>query len=104
MGVLPLEFRDADSVQSLGIVGDEEFNILGLDDLKPQQELTLVIKRTDGSRRNVLLRSKIETAVEVDYYRHGGILPFVLREILAQKCFSRLRILANSNLRRCDCP
>jgi aconitate hydratase len=83
--VPPLQFRDADSIQSLSLVGDEEFEILGMDDLKPQQELTLVVKRTDGSRRNVLLRSKIETAVKVDYCRHGGILSFVLREILARK-------------------
>jgi len=84
MGVLPLQFIGGDSVTSLGIYGDEEFDILGLDDLRPQQELTLIVKRTDGVRRNVLLRSRIDTAAEMDYYRHGGILPFVLREILAR--------------------
>jgi aconitate hydratase len=69
----------------LDIRGDEEFDILGLDDLKPQQEFTLVIKRSDGSSQEVMLRSRIDTPIEVDYYRHGGILPFVLRELLARK-------------------
>jgi aconitate hydratase A / 2-methylisocitrate dehydratase len=84
MGVLPLQFIDKDSVQSLDIRGDEEFDILGLDDLKPQQELALVVKRADGSRQQVMLLSRIDTPIEVDYYRHGGILPFVLRELLAR--------------------
>jgi aconitate hydratase len=85
MGVLPLQFRGKDSVQLLDIRGDEEFDILGLDDLKPQQELALVVKRADGSRQHVMLLSRIDTPIEVDYYRHGGILPFVLRELLARK-------------------
>ncbi|MBS1192394.1 MAG: aconitase [Nitrospirae bacterium] len=84
MGVLPLQFRGKDSVQLLDIRGNEEFDILGLDDLKPQQELALVVKRADGSRQQVMLLSRIDTPIEVDYYRHGGILPFVLRELLAR--------------------
>ncbi|MGE5809332.1 MAG: aconitate hydratase AcnA, partial [Nitrospirota bacterium] len=83
MGVLPLQFQGRDSVQSLGIRGDEAFDILGMDDLKPQQEATLVIKRRDGSRWEVKLLSRIDTPAEVDYYRHGGILPYVLRELIA---------------------
>ena len=84
MGVLPLQFKGSDSAQSLGIVGDETFDIEGLDgDIKPQQDVTLVIHRTNGetTRAQVLLR--IDTPIEVDYYKHGGILPFVLRQLLA---------------------
>jgi aconitate hydratase len=84
MGVLPLQFIGNDSVTTLGIKGDETFDLEGIaGDLKPQQEVTLVIHRANGQsvRVNVLLR--IDTPIEVDYYRHGGILPFVLRQLLA---------------------
>ncbi|UGS89670.1 aconitate hydratase AcnA [Ralstonia wenshanensis] len=84
MGVLPLQFKGNDSAQSLGIVGDETFDIEGLDgEIKPQQDVTLVIHRANGetTRAQVLLR--IDTPIEVDYYKHGGILPFVLRQLLA---------------------
>jgi len=81
--VLPLQFLGNDSAQRLGIEGDEEISILGLDDIKPQQELTLVVKAKDGTTRNVKVKSRIDTAIEVDYYKHGGILPYVLRDILA---------------------
>ena len=84
MGVLPCQFKGADSVATLGIRGDEEFDILGIDGaIKPQQDVTLVIKRKDGSRREVQLLLRIDTSIEVDYYRHGGIMPYVLRELLA---------------------
>jgi aconitate hydratase len=83
MGVLPLQFLGNDGAESLGITGDEEISILGMDEIRPQQELTLAIKRKDGSIRNVTVKSRIDTAIEVDYYQHGGILPYVLREILA---------------------
>ncbi len=82
MGVLPLQFKGNDSVQSLRIDGDEAFDVLGLRELKPQQDVTLVIKRSDGTRQEVLLLSRIDTPIEVDYYLHGGILPYVLRELL----------------------
>jgi aconitate hydratase len=83
MGVLPLQFLGSDSAESLGIRGDEQIDILGLDDIRPQQELTLVITRKDGSKQEVKVKSRIDTAIEVDYYRHGGIMPYVLRELLA---------------------
>ena len=83
MGVLPLQFMGNDSVQSLGIKGDEIISVLGLDAIRPQQELTLVIQRADGSRQEVRVKSRIDTSIEVDYYQHGGILPFVLRELMA---------------------
>ncbi len=83
MGVLPLQFKGRDSAESLGIKGDEEFDILGLEgEIKPQQDVTLAIKRSDGSRREVKVILRIDTPIEVDYYRNGGILPYVLREIL----------------------
>jgi aconitate hydratase len=85
MGVLPLQFVGKDSVQSLEIQGDEEFDILGLDDLKPQQEITLVIRSADNGERSVQLRSRIDTPIEVDYYVHGGILPYVLRGLMTKQ-------------------
>jgi aconitate hydratase len=85
MGVLPLQFKGGDTAQSLGIKGDEEIDVLGIDgDIKPQQDVTLVIKRADGSKQEVTVLLRIDTPIEVDYYRHGGILPFVLRELVAK--------------------
>jgi aconitate hydratase len=84
MGVLPLQFIGSDSVQSLNITGDERFDLIGLEqDIKPQQNVTLVIHRANGQTQHVKLLLRIDTPIEVDYYRHGGILPFVLRQLLA---------------------
>jgi aconitate hydratase len=84
MGVLPLQFIDGESVDSLHLRGDERFDLPGADgDLKPGQRLTLHIEHADGHRSQCHLRLRIDTAVEADYHRHGGILPFVLRERLA---------------------
>jgi len=84
MGVLPLQFKGTDSVQSLNITGEETFDLEGLtSDIKPQQEVTLVIHRKDGSVQRVTVLLRIDTPIEVDYYKHGGILPFVLRSLLA---------------------
>ena len=83
MGVLPVQFIGADSASTLVLKGDETVDILGLEDIRPQQELTLVIKRADGSRQEVKVKSRIDTSIEVDYYKHGGILPYVLRELLS---------------------
>ena len=83
MGVLPLQFKGSETAESLGIKGDEEFDIRGIDgEIKPQQNVTLVITRRDGSRREVKVLLRIDTPIEVDYYRNGGILPYVLRDIL----------------------
>jgi aconitate hydratase len=84
MGVLPLQFTGADSAQSLGLKGDETIDVLGLDDIRPQQEITLVVTRADGSKQELKVKSRIDTAIEVDYYRHGGILPYVLRELVSK--------------------
>ena len=83
MGVLPLQFKPGDSWESLGIQGDESFDVEITADLRPQQDATLVIHSVDGSSRSVPLTLRIDTPIEVDYYRHGGILPFVLRQLLA---------------------
>jgi len=84
MGVLPLQFMGSDSVQSLNITGDERFDLIGLEhDIKPQQNVTLVIHRANGQTQHVKLLLRIDTPIEVDYYHHGGILPFVLRQLLA---------------------
>jgi aconitate hydratase len=82
MGVLPLQFLGTDSAESLKLDGSEQVDVLGLDDIRPQQDLTVVIRRKDGRRDEVKMRSRIDTAIEVDYYKHGGILPYVLRGIL----------------------
>src|SRR6202011_4426271 len=84
MGVLPLQFCEGVNAQSLKLDGSETYNIDGLsNNVKPQQKVTLEIRRIDGSIEKVPLILRIDTAIEVDYYRHGGILPFVLREIVA---------------------
>ncbi len=83
MGVLPLQFKGSDTVASLGINGDEEFDVVGLDNLRPQQDVTLVIRSKDGSTKNVAVLLRIDTPIEIDYYKHGGIMPYVLRELLA---------------------
>jgi aconitate hydratase len=82
MGVLPLQFLGGDSAESLKLRGDEQIDVLGLDHIEPQQELTLAIRRADGSRNEINVKSRIDTDIEVDYYKHGGILPYVLRDIL----------------------
>jgi aconitate hydratase len=83
MGVLPLQFQGDDSVQSLGITGREQFDVLGLERIEPGQEVTLVIRAAGAPARQAKLRSRIDTPIEADYYRHGGILPYMLRELVA---------------------
>jgi len=83
MGVLPLQFKGNDSLASLNLSGNESFDISGIEgDIKPQQDVTLTIHRADGSQQTVTLLLRIDTPIEVDYYRAGGILPFVLRELV----------------------
>ncbi|MDA8107479.1 MAG: aconitate hydratase AcnA [Betaproteobacteria bacterium] len=82
MGVLPLQFKGPDSAQSLGLKGDETIDIVGLDVIRPQQDVTLVVHGADGARRELKVLCRIDTAIEVEYYRHGGILPYVLRELI----------------------
>ncbi|MDB5943608.1 MAG: acnA [Ramlibacter sp.] len=83
MGVLPLQFQGSDTWQSLRLNGEERVDVIPSPDLKPQSEATLVITRADGSKQEIKLVLRIDTPIEVDYYKHGGILPFVLRQLLA---------------------
>ena len=83
MGVLPLQFHEGTNAQSLGLDGTECYDIIGLsDDIKPRQDLSLRITRKDGSVQEVPVKLRIDTPIEVDYYRHGGILPFILRQLI----------------------
>ena len=85
MGVLPLQFKEGTTAQSLKLDGTEIYDIVGLDaNLKPQQDLTLKITRQDGGVEEVPVRCRIDTPIEIDYYQHGGILPYVLRQLMAQ--------------------
>ncbi|WP_153162237.1 aconitate hydratase AcnA [Zoogloea sp. 1C4] len=83
MGVLPLQFAAGSDATSLGIRGDEVFDLSGLEaGIAPRQSVTLKIRRPDGATREIPLLLRIDTPVEVDYYRNGGILPYVLRSLL----------------------
>jgi aconitate hydratase len=86
MGVLPLQFREGTSAQTLKLDGTETYAVLGLGaDLAPRQDLTLQISRRDGSSEAIPVRCRIDTPIEVEYFQHGGILAFVLRQIVAKK-------------------
>jgi aconitate hydratase len=85
MGVLPLQFKEGTTAQTLKLDGTETYDIVGLDaNIKPQQDLTLKITRKDGTVENVAVRCRIDTPIEIDYYQHGGILPYVLRQLVAK--------------------
>ena len=84
MGVLPLQFKEGVTAQSLKLDGTETYDVVGLTAaIKPQQDLTLKVTRKDGTVENVSVRCRIDTPIEIDYYQHGGILPYVLRQIIA---------------------
>jgi aconitate hydratase len=84
MGVLPCQFKENSDATSLGLDGTEVFDVIGIENgLKPRQDLTLVIRRLNGSVEEFPITLRIDTAVEIDYYKHGGILPYVLRQLLA---------------------
>jgi aconitate hydratase len=85
MGVLPLQFKEGVNAQSLKLDGTETYDVLGLGAyLKPQQEMTLRITRANGHSENVPVICRIDTPIEIDYYQHGGILPYVLRQLVAK--------------------
>ncbi len=85
MGVLPLQFAEGTTAQSLALDGSEVFSITGLSDkIRPGQEVMLEIQRQDGQNKSVSVKLRIDTPIEIDYYRHGGILPFVLRQLLSK--------------------
>jgi len=83
MGILPLQFQEGTTAQTLGLDGTESYDIVGLgEDLMPRQDLVLRVTRKDGSTQDVTVKVRIDTPIEVDYYRHGGILPFILRQLI----------------------
>jgi aconitate hydratase len=85
MGVLPLQFKEGISAQTLKLDGTETYDVIGLDaNLKPQQDLALRITRANGQAENVNVRCRIDTPIEIDYYQHGGILPYVLRQLISK--------------------
>lgn len=86
MGVLPCQFKDDVNAESLGLDGTETFDLIGLETgaVRPRQDVTLVIHRADGTTEQVPVTLRIDTPIEVEYYQHGGILPYVLRQLLAE--------------------
>jgi aconitate hydratase len=84
MGVLPLQFKGRDSWQSLGLDGSELIDVAIDPQLQPQSEATLTVVRADGSCQAIGVQLRIDTPIEATYYRHGGILPFVLRQLLSR--------------------
>jgi aconitate hydratase len=82
MGVLPLQFKDGMTRQSLGLDGSEVIDITGVDEIKPRQDATMTIHRVDGTMQEVKLLVRIDTLDEVEYYKNGGILHFVLRNLM----------------------
>ena len=83
MGVLPLQFKEGTNAASLGLDGTETFDITGLTELKPQSDVTMVIHRASGEIEEVTVTLRIDTPIEVEYFLHGGILPYVLRQLMA---------------------
>lgn len=82
MGVLPLQFKPGDSWESLGLRGDESVEVVPHPDLMPQSDARLVVVRADGTSTELTVTLRIDTPVEVSHYRAGGILPYVLRQLL----------------------
>jgi aconitate hydratase len=84
MGVLPLQFKDGASAQSLGLDGSETVDLTGIaGGIKPMQDVTMLVHRKSGRSERVPLLLRIDTPIEADYYAHGGILPYVLRQLVA---------------------
>ncbi|HKZ00620.1 MAG TPA: aconitase family protein, partial [Pyrinomonadaceae bacterium] len=84
MGVLPCQFQEGTSSAQLKLVGTETFDLVGLEHgVKPRQDVTLVIKRANGEVEEIIVTLRIDTPIEIDYFQHGGILPYVLRQLLA---------------------
>src|SRR6185503_9560873 len=84
MGVLPCQFKEGTNAASLGLDGTETFDLLGLENgVRPLQDVTLVVNRANGKRDELAVTLRIDTPIEIDYYQHGGILPYVLRQLLA---------------------
>ena len=83
MGVLPLQFHDGQNAQSLGLVGDEKYSIAGIANLQPRQDVEVTVSRDNGEEFNFTARCRIDTFNELEYFRAGGILQYVLRRLAA---------------------
>ena len=81
MGVIPFEFTNGDSRKSLGLTGEEIVSISGLDTIQPLQEVPCVITMADGAVKNIMIKCRIDTAIEIEYIEHGGVLHYVLRDL-----------------------
>ncbi len=81
MGVIPFEFTGGDTRKSLGLTGDESVSISGLDTIRPLQEVPCTITMADGSMKEITLKCRIDTAIEIEYIEHGGVLHYVLRNL-----------------------
>jgi aconitate hydratase len=82
MGIMPLQFKAGETAETLGLKGDETFDILGLNEnLTPRQELKVVATAAGGIKKEFVVVVRLDTPVEIDYYRNGGILPTVLRKL-----------------------
>jgi len=84
MGVLPLQYADGENAESLGITGHETFDLAGLADLEPGKELTIKVTSDDGAEKEFAVKARVDSSVEVEYLRNGGILQTVLRELLKE--------------------
>ncbi len=84
MGVLPLVFTDGENSTSLGLDGSETFTITGLAEISPRAKLTVIATKKDGTETRFTVTARVDTDIEVAYYRHGGILPYVLRQMLGE--------------------
>jgi aconitate hydratase len=85
MGVLPCQFKEGTSAQTLRLEGNETFDLTGLEgEVQPSQDVSLVIHRKDGRSEQLPLILRIDTPIEIEYYQHGGILPFVLRQLITK--------------------
>ena len=84
MGVLALQFKDGENAQTYNLDGTEIFDLTGLEEgeIRPRQNVTLTIKRADGTTEEAHLTLRIDTPIEVEYYKSGGILPYVLRQLI----------------------
>jgi aconitate hydratase len=84
MGVLPLQFREGENAESLGLTGNETFSITGVAGIEPRQDVDVQVTREDGSTSSFTARCRIDTYNELEYFRSGGILHYVLRRLAAQ--------------------
>jgi aconitate hydratase len=85
MGILPLQFKNGENVDRLGLKGDETYSILGIKELYPKRDLTVEVRNTNGKEKNFSVSTRLDSPIEIDYYRNGGILQTVLRKLLKQK-------------------